>query len=65
MLVADEPAAMAEAVLRLYGDPVLWQALSDAGQVLLKEEFSLGMGVRKLEEAVDKAHHHRLSIAFA
>ncbi len=62
MLVADDPASMTEAILRVYDASVLWQALSTAGQDLLRREFSLEMGARKLEEAVDMAYRHRLGL---
>ena len=65
VLVADEAADMAAAVTRLYDDPVLWQAMSAAGVALVREHFSLGMGAQKLEEAIDKAFHHRSGLTGA
>ena len=62
VLVADEPAAFATAILRLYSDATLWQRLSEAGQQLIKEKFSLSMGVQKLEETIEKAHRRRLGL---
>ena len=62
VLVAEKPQALAEAVLRLYDDPTLWGRLSEAGLRLIQEEFSLGMGVGKLEETVEKAYYKRLGL---
>jgi len=62
VVVADTPAAMAASVLGLYDDPVRWQTLSTAGLELTRREFSLEMGARKLEEAIDKAYRHRLGM---
>ena len=40
VLFAEDAAAAADAVLRLHGDPQLWQRLSDAGTALVAEHFS-------------------------
>ena len=39
-LIADDPAAFADAVVRLYQDDALWQHMSKAGLELLQERFS-------------------------
>lgn len=39
-LIADEPAAFAEAVIRLYRDRALWDAMAAAGQTVLRTHFS-------------------------
>jgi glycosyltransferase involved in cell wall biosynthesis len=62
VLVANEPALMAATVMKLYEDTVLWQRLSTAGLDLVRREFSLEMGGRKLEEAINRAYHHRLGL---
>lgn len=41
VLVADDPATFAEAVLRLYSDAALWQRLSDHGRENIRRHFSL------------------------
>ena len=41
VLVADDAAGFAEAVLRLYGDAALWQRLSDHGRDNIARHFSL------------------------
>ncbi|MEO8461086.1 MAG: glycosyltransferase, partial [Dokdonella sp.] len=40
VLVADEPAAFAAAVVRLYGDEILWQTLSKNGLTNVARHFS-------------------------
>ena len=62
VLVADDPAAFAASVLRLYDDGARWQRMSAAGQALIEQKFSLSMGVEKLEEAIEKAHRRRLGL---
>ena len=41
VLVADDPEAFAEAVLRAYDDAALWQRLSDNGLRNVQAHFSL------------------------
>lgn len=41
VLVADDAAGFAEAVVRLYQDPQLWQQLADAGLANVARHFSL------------------------
>ena len=41
VLVADDATGFADAVVRLYQDPQLWQQLSDAGLANVAEHFSL------------------------
>lgn len=62
VVVADEPQELAEALLRVYDDPMLWQALSEAGQELVREQFSLAMGKRQLSEAIEKGYRKRLGL---
>ncbi|HTH99302.1 MAG TPA: glycosyltransferase [Acidisoma sp.] len=63
VLVADSPEDFASATLRLYNDETLWNRLSRAGQVLLEEHFSTGMGAQVLNSAIDRAHAARMSLA--
>jgi len=58
LLVADTPADIAEACLRAYGDPVLWQLLSEAGLTQVREVWSLDNGRQVLRDAIDAAHRH-------
>ncbi|MFC3552351.1 glycosyltransferase [Lysobacter cavernae] len=44
VLVADEAAGFAEAVVRLYRDPTLWQRLADNGLRNVERHFSLDAG---------------------
>lgn len=62
VLVAQEAATFARTVLRLYDDPALWRDMSEAGLALIRENFSLQMGVSKLEEALEKASRNRLGL---
>lgn len=41
VLVADEPAAFAEAIVRLYSDEALWTGLRDAALVSVEKHFSV------------------------
>ena len=40
VLVADDPAGFADAVLRLYGDEALWNRLSAEGLANVRRHFS-------------------------
>lgn len=62
VLVAERPAALAEAVIRLDSDPALWMKLSKAGLRLIQEQFSIDMGVSKLESAIEIGHRNRLGL---
>ena len=62
VLVADTPAEMAAAVLRLYCDPDLWERLSQAGQAFIRYQASLEMGRRRLDQAVETAWRHKLDL---
>lgn len=62
VLVADDPAALAAACLRVYRDPALWRRLSDGGQALVREKHSPEMGRRVLTEAIELAWQHRLGV---
>jgi GT2 family glycosyltransferase len=44
VLVAEEPAAIAAAIARIYGDDALWLSLSDAGLAAAERCFSLEAG---------------------
>lgn len=48
VLVADDPAAMADAILRLYGDADLWNRQSQAGRRFFIENFSVESVAGKL-----------------
>jgi len=44
VLVADDSDAFADAVVRLYRDPMLWQQLADCGRRNVERHFSLDAG---------------------
>lgn len=44
VLVADDAAGFADAVVRLYDDAVLWQRLAENGRINLQQHFSLDAG---------------------
>ena len=48
VLLADEPAAFAEAVLRLYRDPLLWERLSQGGLAVMERHFGFAAARRAL-----------------
>lgn len=60
VLVADDPAAFAAEVLKLYANDRLWKQLSSAGQTLIQESFSTRMGERVLRETIEVALQHKL-----
>ena len=62
VLLADTPAALAAACLRVYRDEALWRRLSAAGQALVREKHSLEMGERVLAKAIDVAYRHHLGV---
>jgi glycosyltransferase involved in cell wall biosynthesis len=61
-LVADTPHDFAAAVLRLYRDAALWHQLSQAGQALLRTEFSTAKGAAVLNEAIALAHRRKAGL---
>jgi glycosyltransferase involved in cell wall biosynthesis len=62
VVVADEPEELAAALLRVYDDAVLWHSLSEAGQAIVRDEFSLAMGTRQLSAAIEKGYRKRLDL---
>ena len=52
-LVADDPAAFAAAVLRLYDDANLWQKLSERGQQHIRRHFSEDAARAMIRELLD------------
>ena len=53
VLVADEAAAFAEAVLRLYDDRSLWQELSRRGQQHIRQFFSRDVARKAIRDLLD------------
>lgn len=51
-LVAESPADFAAEVVRLYRDPELWLALSDAGLANIEAHFSFAAAARALERVL-------------
>jgi GT2 family glycosyltransferase/glycosyltransferase involved in cell wall biosynthesis len=57
VLVADEPDAFVEAIVRLYGDEALWERLSAAGSANVERYFSTDVarrGLAKLFEIAER-----------
>ena len=52
-LLADTPAAFADAVLQLLGDPVLGRRLGSAGRALVAERYDWSTIVPRLEALLD------------
>lgn len=52
LLIGDTPRDFADAVIRLYTDPVLWQQLSEAGRRVVRERFAPEVIRRGLEEVI-------------
>lgn len=57
VLIAEDPAAFAEAVASLYRDEALWTRLSEGGLANVREHFSPEAAVRALEATF--AYHSR------
>lgn len=55
LLIGDTPRDFADAVVRLYTDPVLWQQLSEAGRRVVRERFAPEVIRRGLAEVIDSA----------
>jgi glycosyltransferase involved in cell wall biosynthesis len=55
VLIADDPAAFAEAVVRLHRDPDLWTRFSADAIAFVGEMNSMATGRRMLAEAVERA----------
>ncbi|RYG99129.1 MAG: glycosyltransferase [Alphaproteobacteria bacterium] len=55
LLVEDDPAAFAQAVLSVYRDAALWARLSEAGMSFAIEHNSMKMGMRVVTEIIDTA----------
>jgi putative sugar O-methyltransferase len=53
ILVADAPADFADAVVRLYTDPVLWERLSQAGFAYAREEYSIEANLPRLHHLLE------------
>ena len=53
VLVASEPQDFADAVVRLYNDPELWETLSANGLRNVEEYFSLDTARRNLKAILD------------
>lgn len=54
VLVADEPPAIARAIVRLHTDDALWERLSDAGLAFVREQYSLESNARRLAALLDE-----------
>ena len=52
VLIADDPAAFADAVVRLHRDPELWQRLSDNGYAHVQRHFSPAVVERTINETL-------------
>ena len=50
ILIADEPAAFAEAVIRLYQDQPLWERLSEASMEFVRQNYSQEAARRRVHE---------------
>ncbi|WP_295951006.1 glycosyltransferase [uncultured Xanthomonas sp.] len=51
VLIADDPAAFADAIAQLYADPALWQRLADNGLRNIETHFSLDAARATVREA--------------
>ncbi|MBV9538563.1 MAG: glycosyltransferase, partial [Acidisphaera sp.] len=65
LLVADTPAEIAEATLRLYRDRSLWRELSTEGMRLVETRYSHTQGTKILAAAIDTAFGRMLGASSA
>ena len=54
ILIADKPDAIAEQIVRLHGDPVLWQRLSRNAYAEFVERFSEEAGAKVIVPLLDR-----------
>jgi glycosyltransferase involved in cell wall biosynthesis len=54
VLVADEPAAFAAAIVRLYGDESLWNTLSANGLANVERHFSFAAARAAVQKLFDR-----------
>lgn len=62
VLIADDPAALAQACLRVHRDAALWRRLSRAGQALVRTKHAPEAGRRVLADAIEIAWRHKLGV---
>jgi glycosyltransferase involved in cell wall biosynthesis len=55
ILIARGDVLMAEAILRVMGDAVLWQRVSEGGRGLVREKYVAEVAFRSLDEALSDA----------
>jgi GT2 family glycosyltransferase/ubiquinone/menaquinone biosynthesis C-methylase UbiE/glycosyltransferase involved in cell wall biosynthesis len=55
VLVADSPAALADAVIRAYTDAALWQGLSDNGLAFVRRQYSFEGGATLFRELLESS----------
>ena len=53
ILIADDPGAMADQIIRLYDDTVLWQRLSENGYKAFQSSFSHAAGAKKILDVLN------------
>jgi glycosyltransferase involved in cell wall biosynthesis len=53
VLIGDEPDTMADAIVRLYGDPALWRRLSRNGYETFVRTFSERASAKKIVRVFD------------
>ncbi len=62
VLIADTPQEFADAVLRLYDDPVLWASMSQAGRQLVRERYSpevIREGLRQVIASIEEREQRK------
>ncbi len=63
LLIADTPADIAAACLRVYDDAALWTRLSEAGLRQVREVWSIDHGRRVMRGGIEAAHRHLRGVA--
>jgi O-antigen biosynthesis protein len=55
VMIADDPESFAEAVVRVYRDPDLWQQLATAGFAFVRREYAIDANVHRVRAVVEGA----------
>jgi glycosyltransferase involved in cell wall biosynthesis len=55
VIVADDPASMAEAIIQLYQDEQQWEQMSSASLEFISRNYSSSLGKQRVAEIIELA----------